>query len=525
MPDDDLRAIHQRLLSFERRAERSSEETLIATFVDSAPLFDLLNTTHNQVIYGRRGTGKTHALKYLAEHVETTGDHAVYLDLRSVGSNGAIYGDQRRPLAERASTLLIDVLSSIHSELFRLAVSVIDKHPNPDIVTNRLDDLQRSITSIAVTGDITIEESNNSEKVENLGSSAGLIIDASGPRIEAGRQRNRGQTETSSLSSTRTGRERVRISFGDVVGSIQNLFQAVGATRIWLLVDEWSEVPVDLQPYLADLVRRAILPVRNITVKIAAIEHRTNFTLRRDRGEYIGIELGADVSADLNLDDFLVFDNDSDKAIAFFKSLLFKHYIGDEKEDDIQSAEQLVQILFTQHPVFEEFVRAAEGVPRDALNLAAKMATRAFGRKISMPDVRGAARDWYNQDKSAILRSSPTSRSLMDFIIEEVIGRRRARAFMFPSNIRHSEIDYLFDSRLLHLLKKNISAHDEPGARYDVYKIDYGCYVDLINTDRNPLGLFQVEESASFQEVPVDDYRSIRRAILRPNDIPDPAEV
>ncbi len=71
----------------------------------------------------------------------------------------------------------------------------------------------------------------------------------------------------------------------------------LGGKRVWFLIDEWSEIPVDLQPYLADLFRRVVIPVNGITLKIAAIEHRTNFSILKDRGEYIGLELGADVSA------------------------------------------------------------------------------------------------------------------------------------------------------------------------------------------------------------------------------------
>lgn len=51
----------------------------------------------------------------------------------------------------------------------------------------------------------------------------------------------------------------------------------------------------------------------------------------------------------------------------------------------------------------------------------------------------------------------------------------------------------------------------------NVYKIDYGCYVELINTSRAPLGLYQDE--GDFIEVPKDDHRSIRRAILRVEDL------
>ena len=95
----------------------------------------------------------------------------------------------------------------------------------------------------------------------------------------------------------------------------------------------------------------------------------------------------------------------------------------------------------------------------------------------------------------------------------EVIGHRRTRAFLLEGSQSHVLIDNLFDDRVIHLLKRNVSAHDQPGVRYDVYKIDYGCYVDLLSTARSPQGLFESDDG-SFVEVSPDDYRAIRRAIL-----------
>lgn len=106
--------------------------------------------------------------------------------------------------------------------------------------------------------------------------------------------------------------------------------------------------------------------------------------------------------------------------------------------------------------------------------------------------------------------------AFLHWIVDQVIGDRKARAFMLRSNINHPLVKYLFDSRVLHVLKRGISTHDEPGTRYDVYKLDYGCYVDLMTTSRAPRGLFDVTpiERSEYVEVPSDDYRSIRRAIL-----------
>lgn len=59
------------------------------------------------------------------------------------------------------------------------------------------------------------------------------------------------------------------------------------------------------------------------------------------------------------------------------------------------------------------------------------------------------------------------------------------------------------------MVKSNISAKDKPGERYNVYAIDYGAYVHLINT-ANAVA----ENSTDFIDVPMIDYRSVRRAIL-----------
>jgi hypothetical protein len=513
----ELAAVHTTLIGFTKRAEKASEESLVATFVDSAPLFALLATENNQVIYGRRGTGKTHALKVLAEHAEQVLNAIpVFLDMRTIGSNGSIYADGSRPLAERASVLLSDALSGLLNEFYSIALNAIDRHPHPSEVTRRLDTLQKSISTIKIVGDVD-EKATQMDKGKD-GVSAKISASIAPKPALAYELNGSNSNETSHHRMVkRSGRESLHLTFGSIAGALSDMVAILGGRRVWFLIDEWSEVPVELQPYLADLFRRVVLPVNNITVKIAAIEHRTNFAILKDHGEYIGLELGADVSADLNLDDFLVFDNSQERSSDFISKLIFRHYSKANGYHLIFSEpNSLISTIFTQRPVFEEFVRAVEGVPRDALNLIAKVVTKAYGRQIAMNDVRAGARDWYNQDKAAVIRNDGPLADLLQHIIEEVIGSRRARAFLLSSKIRHPGVDKLFDSRLLHILKKNVSSHDEAGQRYDVYKIDYGCYVDLINTAKAPIGLFQNDDD-TFTEVPHDDYRSIRRAILDPS--------
>ncbi len=475
----------------------------------------MMSTRNNQVIYGRRGTGKTHALKYLAEHVVTQNELPIYMDLRTIGSSSSIYSDPSQTLSTRAATLIVDVLTAIHSELTNLAIEQIDGHPDPGQLTLLLDNLRQSISTFRITGTATESSKAIAGRERSLeGGLKGSISDISA-KFGFGSKSNSSIEETSSLE----GDSRLHLDFGNIAASLRDLIERLNVDHVWLLLDEWSEVPFDLQPFLADLLRRTVVTVRNVTLKIAAIEHRSVFSLQRPNGEYVGLELGADIFADVNLDNFLVFDNDQTKATDFFKTLLYRHYknIVDSLES-IHNPDILIGKLFTQWPAFEEFVRAVEGVPRDALNLCSAAVSRAFGQLIAVNDVRTAARDWYQQDKAAITRTTPELQDALAMIVDEVIGKRRARAFLYASNSRHLIIDQLFDARLLHILKRNVSSNDEPGSRYDVYKIDDGCYVELINTTRAPEALFTVDDDEA-AEVPKDDYRSIRRAILREEDL------
>lgn len=105
-------------------------------------------------------------------------------------------------------------------------------------------------------------------------------------------------------------------------------------------------------------MRRCVFPVSNCTVQIAAIEQRSTFKLPSKGGDYIGIEVGADASADLNFDDFMVFEHDAARATQFFQELLFNHLSAIEgvSLQGIANADAFVANAFTQKAVFTEFV-------------------------------------------------------------------------------------------------------------------------------------------------------------------------
>jgi hypothetical protein len=132
-------------------------------------------------------------------------------------------------------------------------------------------------------------------------------------------------------------------------------------------------------------------------------------------------------------------------------------------------------------------------------------------------DVRTAAQNWYLGTKDAAVSAHDGAKRLLTWLVDKVIKERRAKGFLLEAGLRDPLIDFLYDERVLHVLRKGMSAKDQPGQRFIVYGIDYGCYVDLISTVRAPQGVLDLGDAAGADyslTVPHTDLRSIRRCIL-----------
>ena len=296
-------------------------------------------------------------------------------------------------------------------------------------------------------------------------------------------------------------------------------------TELLLILDEWSTFPLQLQPYIAEFIKKSFLPLKKITVKISALEYRSNFTLSKEQHNYIGFELGSDISCNLDIDDYYVFDRNPDDISNKFSEILYKHLSTELKNDDylkikfsINNHNDLIKKLFTEKKTFRELVRASEGVIRDFINifsLAFFVSQHQDSHKIGIKVIIEASRQWFERDKAKNLDEKLNEK--LRKIVDDVIGSKKARSFLISRDLeKHDTIQRLFDARVIHFIKRGYSDKDNPGIRYNIYSLDYGTYVDLINTSKQLEFDFEVKENINDIEfiVPFDDKRSIRRIIL-----------
>ena len=497
-----------------RRADKWDEEVLVKTFVNIGPLIPTLLGVNNQILFGRRGTGKTHVLRFLKSIIEKEkNDCCIFIDIRQIGSTGSIYSDQSIPSHQRAARLFTDILQEVRNQIIRFVTkNEENKEKYLSTVTPVIDELVSQLNLKEIFGSVKQEQQVQSKTVDIDVSE--FTISRSPSYMVSSTQ---GNSDMRYESTIKEGESIDYLDFSKVFQILKRTIAEMYPRKLWILIDEFAELSTDLQVLLSDMFRRVLCPLENCIFKIAAIEHRSEFKRQIDSRNYLGLELGADVYS-CNLDDFMVFSNNQAQALIFFRDLIYQHInsmLGDdEKYDDSNS---LINDIFTQEKVFEELVQAAEGVPRDAFNVLAKAVSNDYYNKVSINSIRRAAKNWYNEDKQNPIISYSGAMLLLNWIIENVINERHARAFLLRNDREYEMINFLYDSRILHIIKQNISSRDNPGMKFNAYSIDYGCYVDLINTKRFPLGLFQEElENGEIEycQVPQEDYRSIRRAIL-----------
>lgn len=283
-----------------QRSERQEDvQRLVGTYVDVGLLPQLDNVNH-QVLYGRRGTGKTHVLKVLESRLVHAGARAVvYIDCRTLGSTSQ-FGDLDLPMRTRCLALFRDILLAMYHGLLEHII----EHPSDrgEEALTEIDHLQKLITEPLQH---VRPEAVSAEQTGNSSSKGGLEINvSSSPAVKASLSSSTESINSSTTKFSITSEE--KIIFPELQRALSRVLD-LAACQLVLIIDEWSSLPRDVQPYLAEFLKRGLLPLQRATLKIGALEHRSSFQISA-HGRLVGFELGADIATAPDLDDYFVYD-------------------------------------------------------------------------------------------------------------------------------------------------------------------------------------------------------------------------
>ncbi len=492
------------------RAERNRGLKPLETYAEPG-LIDRFINVSNQVIFGRRGTGKTHLLLAIQEKLSIS-----FNDNHNLG----IYCDISKiiPVIEESEDNRIEycllIIQNIVDELIKsVMINLGFIYSNEYFgIENKINEQKKQLLSDLLR-EFNIELTNGKE-IKKLGKykfsredvnnlSASLNVSSS-PKAEFG-----GKSETKKTSND----ENIKYISVAILHKLLNEFSnLIPGLQLTLLLDEFSEINRESQPFLAALLKRVIISA-NITVKIAAIPNRTNLQLRNVN--IIGLEEGADIFG-FHLDNRYVFEINKTPTKNFFNKLLFNHL--DSIAPEVYASMDLnILELFLAPQALNEILIATAGIPRDFLNIFINSYDNflvnhtRLQKRVSVRNIRTACRIWYNTDKKEQVEKNMVAHKLLNKILSDIVVGKKSSHFIVPRHYSDLKaFQDLLDLRVLHLRKENYSHQDNKGILYNVYSVDYGSYNSL-DVTKNSLETNSVED---LEINTVENLRSVRRIAL-----------
>lgn len=494
------------------RAENIQSSGYLDLYVGDDAL-ESINNVNNQVIYGRRGSGKTHLLKALQEKINGEFSNsrriAIYVDARKIlpHSETDILSPEQVALVIFRSIIqkLIDAFSeNVRAFFGRSDVISIRTDPLDEDARRTLTGILKAI-NLELQGKSILRLAEVPVTREEVTKSNGRLAISSSP--EASYER------TGELRNQSIFNETSFVSIFDIAENLEKLVEWLDLNRVFCLVDEWSEIPNSAQRHLAELVKKAFIASR-FSFKIAAIPNRTD--LGSKTGEkFYGLEDGGDIFG-CQLDNRYVFEIDKQKTRHFFNQLLHRHIEATTpglpaKLLGKRSSDNFINIFLTNKALGELLIASA-GIPRDFINLFIHSFDQfkdSNNKHISVKNIRLATSGWYETDKKKQIDEHPTEKALLQAIVQEIVVEKNSSHFMIgEQHSTNPHIQSLIDFRVLHLRKKGYSHKDLVKETFNVYSIDYGCYNHLnitrTNLDNDFLANIAVHEN----------IRDIRRIYL-----------
>jgi len=463
----------------------------------------------NQLICGRRGTGKTHVLGTMNELINKSKNQmSLYVSMgeifinppaKKLKENDSFDSSQHATdIFNSFIFLLIDRLSQVVNKKYLINSNI------PDLTKKKTKEALVALMDTVNDGVMIKRILNYEEQSEDIYGEAekkewSLKFDVSADITKSnfGVSYDDSEDRESSKKNSKKGIYDAQVvpDIPKIRTLIKYIVELLHLDNIYILIDEWMQIDktarLNVQPYLAELLKRCFFNERKISVKIATIWNETDLYAREDVKTSRGLQLGEDIVMGNDLDSFFV--NEWDSLDGFFKELLFKRLLSREdhfydfKLKDGSISDNFIIELFDSIDNFRELILASHGIPREfikifhkcAINIDCKFEDRAIDTRA----IRKAAREIYLTEKRK--RIDKLSFAFKQFEKINLYMEKKGNRFFYIDNYsaKHSlSLRKLVDEKLIHPIPSALIQR-EFRDKFKSYFIDYGNYIDWYESD------------------------------------------
>jgi hypothetical protein len=423
-------------------------------YVEIGDHLSRVKSEQHQVVFGRRGSGKSCLLVHFHRH-------------RSPGTGFSVYVS-----ADEVKTL------SYPDLLIRLLLIILKATPVRAKLWERIRGRQPLRSEIRGLQEL-LDRADTQQVREDRGRTREITAKGGGRSGPTELTLTAGRTDTYARSSEFREEkldylERHLRDFKDAITTAL----ARSGSRGTLIVDDFYLVHPSVQPDVIDYLHRLVRGT-DLYLKVGTVRHRTS--LARQNGQTIGVELYQDVEA-IDLDHTFEDVDATHRYLADMRDSMGREVGIKKATEEYLSTEGLFALTL-----------ASGGVPRDYLTIfveAVKAARDGGASKWLTPKwiYKGAARVSY-RTKLTQLRDDagadatalePVFQDLLAFCLEE----KKKTAFLVSQQEarerpqEHELIKQLMDFKLIHVVEPDTSAASGREGRYEAYSLDFAFFME-----------------------------------------------
>lgn len=421
-------------------------------YIDTSNHLTRLKAKQHQIIFGRRGSGKSCLLVHFKNSANKTKDSvSIYIETDVI---------KRLGYPDVLIRLLLAVMESIQKS------KPWWKKLNPK------SEIQIHIKNLRIL--LNQAEQRKVKTEETKFSNYSAKGNYTGLEGSMGSSNSRGilsEFEESKLDT-------LERHLGDYKNTLENELKKLKIESATILLDDFYLIKKTRQPDVIDYLHR-LFRGTNYYLKVGTVRHRTD--LVRNDGQTIGVVLDQDIEQ-INLDRTL---EDLTSPSEFLSRIL--NSMGEKV--NIQNA----SIELFNNQAFEKLVIASGGVPRDFLTIFTNSIDIALAsgqtRHLTPSNIWKAASSFSYRNKLQNLRTDVSNdsqaiekvfRNLLQFCL---IIKKRTCFLISQEEAQsnpeiHEYILQLMDGKLIHVIEADTSAASNRPGRYEAYTLDFSLFME-----------------------------------------------
>jgi energy-coupling factor transporter ATP-binding protein EcfA2 len=460
-------------------------------YVDVSGNLDRVSAPQHQIVFGRRGSGKSCLLVHFHRVIAPKkGILTVYIDADELKRLG--YPDVLIRLLLRITEDLAKATQGRLARLLGLKRSPLWKQV----------DKLRTLLDSAEESDVT----HQVQQDESVGAESTIKA----PGVAGGLKASNRRTEGTISSFKAKKLEALERNFPDFKQVLQSAISRSRFDMGAVIVDDFYLFDRTIQPDVLDYLHR-LLRGTDLYLKVGTVRHRT--TLQRSNGQTIGIDLNEDVE-EISLD--RTFEH-VDSTREFLELMLnsMGREVGLENSSMFMSQDGQLALTL-----------ASGGVPRDYLNtlVEAVPVARNLGQQRVTPRTiyKGAGRLSYRTKLANLRDDAGSDAKAIELVFADLarfcLKEERKTGFLISQEEvqthpdEHEIIQQLMDFKLVHIIEPDTSAASGRRGRFEAYTLDFSLFMEPRLRGIKHIEFWKTDEQRRREGVREAPHYSLERA-------------